>query len=158
MNPLHLASLLAIVDEGSFEAAADSLGVTPSAVSQRIKALEKDVGRVLVRRTSPATATEAVASGVGYPCLRISPTDSRDIVAVVPMDEPDTAANPAHAITVATPRPPGRRRNRWAATEYTCSAIPAFIANIPMRMNMGMIVSVNFDVSSKGKPPSMFVA
>ncbi len=59
MNPLHMESLLAIVDEGSFEAAADSLGVTPSAVSQRIKALEKDVGRVLVRRTSPATATDA---------------------------------------------------------------------------------------------------
>jgi len=59
MNPLHLESLLAIVDEGSFEAAAQSLGVTPSAVSQRIKALEKDTGRVLVRRTSPATATDA---------------------------------------------------------------------------------------------------
>lgn len=59
MNPLHLESLLAIVDEGSFEAAAHSLGVTPSAVSQRIKALEKDVGRVLVRRTTPATATDA---------------------------------------------------------------------------------------------------
>ncbi|AJE32986.1 chromosome replication initiation inhibitor protein [Corynebacterium humireducens NBRC 106098 = DSM 45392] len=59
MNPLHLESLLAIVDEGSFEAAAHSLGVTPSAVSQRIKALEKDTGRVLVRRTSPATATDA---------------------------------------------------------------------------------------------------
>ncbi|MFC6146519.1 LysR family transcriptional regulator ArgP [Corynebacterium nasicanis] len=59
MNPLHLESLLVIVDEGSFEAAAHSLGVTPSAVSQRIKALEKDIGRVLVRRSSPATATEA---------------------------------------------------------------------------------------------------
>ena len=59
MNPLRLESLLAIVDEGSFEAAAHSLGITPSAVSQRIKALEKDTGRVLVRRTSPATATEA---------------------------------------------------------------------------------------------------
>ena len=59
MNPLHLETLLAIVDEGSFEIAAAVLGVSPSAVSQRIKALEKDVGRVLVRRTSPATATDA---------------------------------------------------------------------------------------------------
>lgn len=59
MNPLHLETLLAIVDEGSFEVAAAVLGVSPSAVSQRIKALEKDVGRVLVRRTSPATATDA---------------------------------------------------------------------------------------------------
>ena len=59
MNPLHLESLLAIVDEGSFEHAAHSLGITPSAVSQRIKALERDTGRVLVRRSTPATATEA---------------------------------------------------------------------------------------------------
>ena len=40
MNPLHTETLLAIVDEGSFEAAATVLGITPSAVSQRIKALE----------------------------------------------------------------------------------------------------------------------
>ncbi|MDO5076638.1 LysR family transcriptional regulator ArgP [Corynebacterium sp.] len=59
MNLKHLATLLAVLDEGSFEAAADVLLVTPSAVSQRIKALEAQVGRVLVRRTVPASATEA---------------------------------------------------------------------------------------------------
>ncbi|WP_156232648.1 ArgP/LysG family DNA-binding transcriptional regulator [Corynebacterium occultum] len=59
MNPQHLQTLLAIVDEGSFEIAAVVLGISPSAVSQRIKALEKEAGRVLVRRTSPATATDA---------------------------------------------------------------------------------------------------
>ena len=59
MNPVHLETLLAIVDEGSFEVAAAVLGVSPSAVSQRIRALEKQTGRVLVRRTSPAAATEA---------------------------------------------------------------------------------------------------
>lgn len=59
MNPLHLQTLLTIVDEGSFEVAAAVLGISPSAVSQRIKSLEKEVGRVLIRRTSPASATEA---------------------------------------------------------------------------------------------------
>ncbi|AGF72291.1 LysR family transcriptional regulator ArgP [Corynebacterium halotolerans] len=59
MNPVHLQTLLAIVDEGSFELAALVLGISPSAVSQRIKALEREAGRVLVRRTSPATATDA---------------------------------------------------------------------------------------------------
>ncbi|RNE48356.1 LysR family transcriptional regulator ArgP [Corynebacterium alimapuense] len=59
MNPVHLQTLLAIVDEGSFEYAAATLGVSPSAVSQRIKALERHVGRVLVRRTGRTTATEA---------------------------------------------------------------------------------------------------
>lgn len=59
MNPIHLQTLLAIVDEGSFEDAALTLGVSPSAVSQRIKALEKETGRVLLRRGAPVTATEA---------------------------------------------------------------------------------------------------
>lgn len=59
MNPVHLQTLLAIVDEGSFELAAAVLGISPSAVSQRIKSLEQETGRVLVRRTSPATATDA---------------------------------------------------------------------------------------------------
>lgn len=58
MNPVHLETLLAIIDEGSFEGASLSLSISPSAVSQRIKALEKDVGRVLISRTQPAVATE----------------------------------------------------------------------------------------------------
>ena len=37
MNPIHLQTLLTIVDEGSFEDAAYVLGISPSAVSQRIK-------------------------------------------------------------------------------------------------------------------------
>ncbi|MGO1167662.1 MAG: LysR family transcriptional regulator, partial [Janibacter sp.] len=44
----QLRALLAVVDHGTFEAAARSLHVTPSAVSQRIKGLERDTGRVLV--------------------------------------------------------------------------------------------------------------
>lgn len=47
------------VDEGSFDGAAVRLGITPSAVSQRIKALESDVGRVIVRRTTPIGVTDA---------------------------------------------------------------------------------------------------
>ncbi|MBD8030499.1 LysR family transcriptional regulator ArgP [Corynebacterium gallinarum] len=59
MNPIHLDTLLTIIDEGSFENASLALSISPSAVSQRIKALEKSVGRVLVSRTQPAVATEA---------------------------------------------------------------------------------------------------
>lgn len=57
MNLEHLAALVAVVDEGSFEAAAGALHITSSAVSQRIKALEKQHGRVLVVRSSPTRAT-----------------------------------------------------------------------------------------------------
>jgi LysR family transcriptional regulator (chromosome initiation inhibitor) len=55
----HLRALAAIVDEGTFEAAADVLGISPSAVSQRIKALETSVGQVVVRRGVPCAPTEA---------------------------------------------------------------------------------------------------
>jgi LysR family transcriptional regulator (chromosome initiation inhibitor) len=55
----QLAAFAAVLREGSFEAAARALHVTPSAVSQRIKALEERLGRVLVRRASPCVATEA---------------------------------------------------------------------------------------------------
>ena len=53
----QLRALAAVVREGSFERAAAALHVTPSAVSQRIKALEDRVGRLLVQRTVPAVAT-----------------------------------------------------------------------------------------------------
>ncbi len=52
-----LAALAAVIREGSFERAALALHVTPSAVSQRIKALEEKVGAVLVRRGQPAEPT-----------------------------------------------------------------------------------------------------
>ena len=50
-------TLAAVLLEGTFDGAAGALHITPSAVSQRIKALETSVGRVVVRRTKPATAT-----------------------------------------------------------------------------------------------------
>ncbi|GAB3398163.1 LysR family transcriptional regulator ArgP [Schumannella luteola] len=54
-----LATLQAVVDEGSLDAAARALHVTPSAVSQRLKALEQRLGRVLLIRSKPARATPA---------------------------------------------------------------------------------------------------
>jgi len=63
----QLQTLAAVVDQGSFESAAIALHLTPSAVSQRIKALETTAGMVLVRRTKPAEITEA-----GQPYLRLA--------------------------------------------------------------------------------------
>ncbi|MEM7722309.1 MAG: LysR family transcriptional regulator ArgP [Pseudomonadota bacterium] len=53
-----LAALTAVLRSGSFEAAADQLGLSQSAVSQRIKGLEDRMGTILIHRTRPATATE----------------------------------------------------------------------------------------------------
>ena len=57
LNPSQLDALVAIVDCGSFEAAARRLHVTPSAVSQRIRALESAAGQVLVSRGTPCVPT-----------------------------------------------------------------------------------------------------
>lgn len=63
----QLAALAAVVELGSFDAAAERLHVTPSAVSQRIKSLEQQVGQVLVVREKPCRATTA-----GIPLLRLA--------------------------------------------------------------------------------------
>lgn len=58
--PLDLARTLAVtVDHGTLEAAARSLHLTPSAVSQRIKSLEDRLGRVLLVRSKPVRPTES---------------------------------------------------------------------------------------------------
>ncbi|WP_270353629.1 ArgP/LysG family DNA-binding transcriptional regulator [Microbacterium testaceum] len=58
--PLDLARTLAtVVEEGTLDAAARRLHVSPSAVSQRIRALEDQLGRVLLVRSKPVRATEA---------------------------------------------------------------------------------------------------
>ena len=56
-DPDHLRALGAILRHGSFEAAAADLSVTPSAISQRIKALEDRMGAALILRGAPCTAT-----------------------------------------------------------------------------------------------------
>ena len=56
--PLELAeTLAAVVDEGTLDAAARTLHITPSAVSQRIKSLEEIIGKVVLVRSRPARAT-----------------------------------------------------------------------------------------------------
>jgi len=53
-----LAAIAAVAREGSFDKAAAALGVTPSAVSQRVKSLEERVGAILVTRGVPCRPTE----------------------------------------------------------------------------------------------------
>jgi len=66
LDPVQLTTFQAVIEQGSFDAAARVLHVTPSAVSQRIKALEQVVGQVLVRRARPCVPTAA-----GHPLVRL---------------------------------------------------------------------------------------
>lgn len=66
--PLDLARTLAtVVAAGSLDAAAAELHITASAVSQRIKALESRLGRVLLVRSKPVQPTTA-----GYAVVRLA--------------------------------------------------------------------------------------
>ncbi|MFD0982799.1 LysR family transcriptional regulator ArgP [Tropicimonas aquimaris] len=59
IDTAQLAALAEVIRTGSFDRAAAVLGVTPSAISQRIRALEERQGAVLIRRGQPCTGTEA---------------------------------------------------------------------------------------------------
>ena len=59
LDPAALESLAALAEAGSFERAAQLLSITQSAVSQRLRALETQVGQLLVVRSRPLRMTES---------------------------------------------------------------------------------------------------
>lgn len=63
----QLQTFVTVIEYGTFDAAADILGVSASAISQRIKAMEQIAGRVLIKRTNPVAPTES-----GQSVLRIA--------------------------------------------------------------------------------------
>src|SRR4051794_35496186 len=93
--PFELAeTIAAVVDEGTLDAAARRLHITPSAVSQRVKALEAQLGRVLLVRAKPARAT---AAGVAVVRLaRQAALLEHDTVAAL-------GADPADEVRIAMP-------------------------------------------------------
>ncbi|MEM6995579.1 MAG: LysR family transcriptional regulator ArgP [Myxococcota bacterium] len=88
----QLAALLAVLREGSFDAAAKTLHVTSPAVSQRIKQLEEQVGAVLVVRSSPCTATPT-GEAVYRHALQIELLE-RDLMATLAPDATDPTRPP----------------------------------------------------------------
>ena len=60
-------TVVAIAEAGTLEGAAAALHVTPSAVSQRVRALEAELGRPVLHRTRPLQLTDA-----GFAVLRFA--------------------------------------------------------------------------------------
>ncbi|WP_026354958.1 HTH-type transcriptional regulator ArgP [Massilia niastensis] len=58
LDPKQTDAFQAVVELGSFDRAAARLSVTPSAVSQRVRALETALGAALVLRTRPCRPTQ----------------------------------------------------------------------------------------------------
>lgn len=59
IDPELANTVAAVADEGTLDAASRRLRITPSAVSQRLKTLEQQLGRILIVRSKPARLTEA---------------------------------------------------------------------------------------------------
>ena len=59
LDPRQCDAFFAATDSGSFEQAAAQLHVTPSAISQRIAALEVELGYPLLIRSRPCRPTSA---------------------------------------------------------------------------------------------------
>jgi LysR family transcriptional regulator (chromosome initiation inhibitor) len=78
-------ALLAIVDTGSFEQAAVQLHLTPSAISQRLGALEAAIGTPLLIRSRPCRPTAAGQRLVQY--LRRSQLLEQEFLAELSNDE-----------------------------------------------------------------------
>lgn len=58
LDPKQTEALLAVAETGSFEAAANRLNITASAVSQRVRTLEISLGHALLLRTRPVRPTQ----------------------------------------------------------------------------------------------------
>ena len=52
-----LEALALVVQDGGFDKAAHALHITQSAVSQRVKLLEEQMGQILLARTTPPRLT-----------------------------------------------------------------------------------------------------
>lgn len=64
IDPELAATLAAVADEGTLDAASRALRITPSAVSQRLRTLEQQLGRILLVRSKPVRLTAAGESVV----------------------------------------------------------------------------------------------
>lgn len=77
-----------VVRTGSFDSAARALGVTPSAISQRMRALEERLGTVLIERGSPCRATAAGDSLCRH--IELVGLAERDLMAQLPASALET--------------------------------------------------------------------
>jgi LysR family transcriptional regulator (chromosome initiation inhibitor) len=122
----QLAAFAAVIREGSFERASRALHVTASAVSQRIKQLEEQVGQVLVVRRTPCVPTRA-GEVLYRHALQVALLEA-DVLAGMEAPDAGPAAAPT-TITVAVnadslatwlvPRPPGTASRPSSTTRTT---------------------------------------
>ena len=149
VQPEQALTLAAIITEGTFDAAAQRLHLTPSAVSQRVRALEIAIGRPVLRRVRPVEMTPAGEAVVRFARqLELLSVDLSDQLEPAPT-APRLGSRWWSTATPCTPGPyPGSSRwpsmsnsrscGRTRTTHWTCvrrgtahGAVTATAAPVP---------------------------
>ena len=94
VNPVHLRTLLEVVRQGSFAAAAARLGYTASAVSQQMAALERDTGAVLFTRSARSSVPTEAATTMARHARRVL----TDLDALLAAAAAGPAGHPVHEV------------------------------------------------------------
>ncbi len=76
LNPQWLRTFTAVADLGSFTRASERLGLTQAAVSQHVRALEDELGPLLIRRPRQLELTPAGTAFLAY-CAEVGQADQR---------------------------------------------------------------------------------
>ena len=121
----QLAALVAVVREGTFDGAARTLHVTPSAVSQRIRQLEEQVGHPVVVRGTPCTPT-GVGESIYRHALQVELLEKELVGAVTPAGA--EAAKLATPMTVAV--------NADSLATWLVPALADFVDRTGMRIEI----------------------
>lgn len=119
-----LSALAAVVREGSFERAARSQHVTPSAISQRIRLLEERVGCALVVRGQPCRATD---TGLRL-CQHVDRVRllEHELRGDLPLLAPETGARPRLPVAV----------NADSLATWFAPAVATFAASAPVLVDV----------------------
>ncbi|MBN8998449.1 MAG: LysR family transcriptional regulator ArgP [Rhizobiales bacterium] len=96
-----LAAIAAVVREGSFERAAATLGITPSAVSQRVRGYEERLGAILIVRGQPCEPTE-IGQALCAHLDRVRLLEAELAPGLAPRDAPLTLKVAVNADSLAT--------------------------------------------------------
>ncbi len=135
LDPVALECLAAVIEEGGFEKAAVRLNVTQSAVSQRLRALEAQIGSVLVVRSRPLRPTAAGQLLLKHTQqLRLLRTDlEQELHSLLPHAMGRSAHDEAISIAINAD---GCRVTALGAMHYIAVASPAFAEqHVPQGIN-----------------------
>src|SRR3569833_1189255 len=103
LDPAQLRALDATVREGTLDRAARALRLAPSAVSQRLRALEVATGRVLLVRSKPVQVTESGAAALRLARqIDLLTADTARELGGATADRPPAQPNAVNADTMST--------------------------------------------------------